>query len=127
MLNRMWQVAGKLALRISPLQSRILNRRNVFGSKFKRNALLSYLIEPFVTGENHSHQNRRQVLLLARAIADKGLNIDVVDFRFEGSVDYSRYDVIIGFGAPFERSFGSGKRACRIYYAPAGSHATSYG
>ena len=104
-------------LQSSRVEKFLLFRKNVFGDQHEKRALLSYIVEPFVKGATNIHQNRQQVLLLAYELDRLGFSVDVVDFRANFMPDISDYDLIIGFGRPFERSFQFRSRAKRIYYA----------
>lgn len=99
------------------------NRRisNVFKSSHKRTVLISYITSPF-TGQRAAHTNQLESLAIAQVFNEVGFNVDVVDYTTTKQIDYSRYDLVFGFGIPFERSFQNyNTRLRRIYYAT-GAH-----
>lgn len=71
----------------------------------QKKALVLYITLPFKTKKHHEHSNQKEVLVMADVLAEIGFTVDVVDFQSEFVIEYSRYDLLIGFGPAFARSF----------------------
>ena len=80
--------------------------------------LLSYIKSPFYTdGRNISHPNYFECIAISDTLKKYNISLDVIDYRYEGRIDYSKYQYIIGFGAPFQKSFYSkGSKLKRVIY-----------
>ena len=93
--------------------------RNVLGREHDKRALLVYLTKPFkIRGKTpHHHANLRQTQVIGKIISDIGFRLDVVNHLYKGSIAIDNYDLIFGFGFPFERSFLSSFEGTRVYYA----------
>ena len=94
--------------------------RNVFNSHYQKSVLISYTIFPFVS-KSGSHSNFQESFIIAKIFNDLGYCVDIVHYTNQRQLDYSKYDLIFGFGEPFENSFQSAKKIIRIYYAT-GAH-----
>lgn len=80
----------------------------VTDEKNKRKALLCYLQQPFRTrSADHLHSNRVEARVIVSILHEHGWNVDVIDFNSEYPIHYEDYDLVIGFGRAFERSFYS--------------------
>jgi len=93
---------------------------NVFNENHKKFALISYTIFPFLK-QTATHTNQQESIVIARLFDELGYCVDVVHYTNGRCIDYSKYDVIFGFGEPFENSFNSPYNIQRIYYAT-GAH-----
>ncbi|MDR3610935.1 MAG: glycosyltransferase [Ignavibacteriaceae bacterium] len=102
------------------LSAKILLRSpiiNYYKTSFPRNALVSYITYPFRKGLNLSHTNTFEATEIARALQDAGFNVDIADYDYKGFINYSRYDLIFGFGEPLVNSFYKReKKIITIYY-----------
>jgi glycosyltransferase involved in cell wall biosynthesis len=100
-----------------------LHQKNVRGATSSRKALLSYLTAPFRKDDVHySHQNWRQVRVIADVIDELGFQVDVVEYTTDADVSYADYELILGFGYPMENSFWSTDcTATRVYIATGAS------
>lgn len=118
------RITGGVVKELPWLGSRLLMRKNIFKTRYGKKALLVYIIEPFLNGATNVHQNRRQAIILAEELAALGYDLDVMDYRAKGIASLNTYELIIGFGDRFERSFTEKCDALRIYYAttPHSSH-----
>ena len=67
---------------------------NVNRTNYKKNCLICYIIAPFEREPNSSHQNERQVLVIARLISEFGYNVDVIDYKSEHVIFNKKYDAI---------------------------------
>lgn len=80
--------------------------------------LISYTIYPFLSKKNR-HTNAQESRIIASIFDSSGFNVDIAHYTNQKKIDYSIYDVIFGFGEPFENSFT--ENILRIYYAT-GAH-----
>jgi glycosyltransferase involved in cell wall biosynthesis len=93
--------------------------KNVFKDQHRQRVLISYISAPFIYGEKFTHTNYVECFSAARIFNELGYCVDVIDFNSEHIPDYSRYEVIYGFGTPYERSFyDTSFRGKRIIYSP---------
>lgn len=82
-----------------------------------KHALLCYLSKPFKTQNHRSHSNQREVVVLANVLNELGFSVDVVDYCSMAKIDYSRYQLLIGFGSAFANSFlGMSFKGTRILH-----------
>lgn len=93
---------------------------NIFGNKHKKNVLISYITTPFIKAHGF-HTNHQESIMIAQIFDLLGYNVYVIDYHTQETIDYSEFDVIFGFGFPFDNSFEK-KNIFRIYYAT-GAHA----
>lgn len=91
--------------------------KNYFKTKFRENVLVSYITYPFKNRINLRHTNYAEALEIAKVFRELKYNVDIVDFRYEGNLNYNKYSVIFGFGEPLEKSFyNRNHRILTIYY-----------
>jgi hypothetical protein len=97
--------------------------RNVLKSNKKKNVLVSYISKPFESkNSNFSHTNIKEAQAIVSILNDLDYKIDIIDYNFKLNLDFSKYDLIFGFGETFEESFfDSNFNGKRIYYAT-GAH-----
>jgi len=98
-------------------EDRIL--KNIFKTTFDKRVLISYTTLPFFNKEE-AHTNNAESKTIAKIFNNLNYNIDVIHYTNQQKLDYSKYDVVFGFGEPFENSFIY-KNLKRIYYAT-GAH-----
>lgn len=100
-------------------------RSNLFGfycnvnkTKYKRNVLLSYITYPYRKGVLKTHSNFLEVHELLRIFMDLGYNVDLANYYYNGKIDYTKYDLIFGFGEPFGKAFWTdkSKNALKVCY-----------
>ena len=86
-----------------------------------RNALIIYIKQPFLSDNNViNHCNVIESLSIRDVLVEMGYAIDVIDYRYKGTINYSKYDLIFGFGDLFAQSFLSKnlkKNVKRICYS----------
>lgn len=83
--------------------------------------LISYTVIPFLSNKK-SHTNRQESRVIAELFDLLGYQVDVIHYTNPKKPNYQDYDVIFGFGEPFENSFRDLRcNAKRIYYAT-GAH-----
>ncbi|ABK45088.1 glycosyl transferase, group 1 [Magnetococcus marinus MC-1] len=91
---------------------------NLYQTNHGRKAALCYITLPFANPNlGPTHPSLQTAMTMARIMADKGFDIDVLHHMFVGDWDLSRYQVLLGFGYPFERSFNKPFAGKRIYFA----------
>jgi hypothetical protein len=92
--------------------------KNYFKTQHSKNALLSYITQPFTKGQYFSHTNYFEAMSHAKILNELGYNVDVIDFDYQGEIDFSKYDLLVGFGDVFNQYFESGinKKITTIYY-----------
>ena len=108
-LTKEFKSTGKIIFR-SPII-------NYYRTSYPRNALVSYITDSFRNKINLSHTNLFESMEIGKAINEAGFNVDIADYDYEGIIDYSRYDLIFGFGEPLINSFYKrGKKIITVYY-----------
>jgi len=98
--------------------------KNYFKTNFRENVLISYITYPFKIGINLAHTNYAEALEIAKVFNELGYNIDIVDYRYEGKLDYDKYSVIFGFGEPLEKSFCNRNYKTLTVFYGTGMHVT---
>ncbi len=89
---------------------------NVFKSKHKKHALISYISAPFRIGNQFRHNNERAVQELAKSLDELGFTVDVMNYTDKKKYPFEKYSAIVGFGEPFCNSFLTNPTAKKIYY-----------
>ena len=90
---------------------------NYFRTTYPQNALVSYITDPFRNEISFSHTNSFESMEIGKAINEAGFKVDIADYDYEGRIDYSKYDLIFGFGEPLINSFYKrGKKLITVYY-----------
>jgi glycosyltransferase involved in cell wall biosynthesis len=108
-LTKEFKSAGKIILR-SPII-------NYYRTSYARNALFSYITKPFKKGIDLSHTNSFEAIEIGKVLNEAGFNVDMADYDYEGKIDYSKYDLIFGFGEPLNNSFyKGGEKLITVYY-----------
>lgn len=95
---------------------------NLYKTDYQKRVLISYITAPFKTVNEFRHQNYLTSHVIAEGFSERGYNVDVYDFMEKFKIDYNKYDVIFGFGEPFERSFYHENRAIPRVYFVTGAH-----
>lgn len=93
--------------------------KNIYKTNYDKNVLISYTVLPFLTNRNN-HSNVQESKIIANIFNSLEFNVDIIHYTNQKEIDYIKYDVIFGFGEPFENSFKQ-KNFKRIYYAT-GAH-----
>lgn len=96
--------------------------KNYFKTKFKENVLISYITSPFKNGIHLRYTNQAEALEIAKVFNELGYNVDIVDYDFEGSLDYNKYSIIFGFGEPLIKSFYNRNHKILTVYYGTGMH-----
>jgi uncharacterized HAD superfamily protein len=93
--------------------------KNICKTNFDKNVLISYTVLPFLTNKKN-HTNAQESRIIVNLFKELEFNIDIIHYTNQREIEYKKYDVIFGFGEPFENSFVD-KNLKRIYYAT-GAH-----
>lgn len=98
--------------------------KNVNSRKYDKKTLLSYSVYPF-RKKNRSiiHPNYSESYMLNQILDELGYQVDIYNNIYEGKIDYSQYNLIIGEGMPISNYFLNkpDKDIQTIYYST-GSH-----
>lgn len=90
---------------------------NYYGTDHEKNALLVYLLQPFVMPDLiPSHTNQVEARIIAQVLSEEKYNVDLINTRYVGEVDSGKYDLIIGEGRVFENLCRSSKRDTKTVY-----------
>jgi hypothetical protein len=89
---------------------------DLYGNPHGKSALVSYVTKPFTHKRLQGHPNIAESQVITKLFDRLGYNVDVVDYFSDTPLRYEKYDVIFGFGAPFESSFATAAEPLRIYY-----------
>ena len=93
--------------------------KNVFGTKYPRKALISYISDPFTKSKGVSHTNYLECKYAAETLSELGFDVDVVDYDHHEKISFKDYSVLYGFGDQFESSFlDNSFKGKRIVYSP---------
>jgi Glycosyl transferases group 1 len=98
---------------------------NIYNTGFDRNVLISYIRRPFKKGSDLKHTNSAEVLEIARVFKELKFNIDVVNYDYEGFLDYAKYDLIFGFGEPLNNCFDKKRKNTITIYYGTGMHVST--
>lgn len=91
---------------------------NYYNTAYDKNALLFYLVYPFLFPDvSAGHTNQQEVRILAALLRDRGYNVDLANTRYTGTVDLTKYSLVIGSGRCFEQICGqAGEDTLKICY-----------
>lgn len=97
---------------------------NVFSTDYQKNCLIAYIIAPFITGIDNTHQNKWQVYELAKIISQYGYTVDVIDYDYRKKNFPHKYDLLIDIFPVGDRPFaGALKDDCvKIAYLTGSDH-----
>jgi len=91
---------------------------NIYKTDFKKNVLICYITKPFRKKINYSHTNLNEAIIISKIFSELNFNVDVVDYDFNGFINFEKYDVVFGFGDSFTKSFyNRNKKIITIFYA----------
>lgn len=83
--------------------------KDVFKKNREKKVLISYLAESFKKGVcvselSYSHTNVFECHCIAEIFDELGFGVDVVSYACEDDIDFSKYELVFGFGEPFAKS-----------------------
>lgn len=71
--------------------------KNYFKTNFKKNALVIYIVDPFLGYSHFAHSNATEGYIGAQILSSLGYNVDILDCQTEKDKDFhSKYDVVYG-------------------------------
>ena len=94
----------------------------MYKTDYKRNVLISYITYPFIYKSEdrfYMHTNFIESIEISKIWKNLGFNVDIFNYDYRGKINYSKYDVIFGFGDPLCKYFynqNPNKRVITIYY-----------
>ena len=68
---------------------------NYFNTNFKKNALLSYLIDPFLNAIKNNHSNNKECYILAEILNELQFNVDIINWDNTTMIPSKSYDLVI--------------------------------
>ena len=95
---------------------------NIYKTGFSKNVLISYIRQPFISGMDLSHTNRIEAVEIAKIFSRLNYNVDVVNYDYEGFIDYKKYEIIFGFGEPLNNCFTEKRNETKVIYYGTGMH-----
>lgn len=78
---------------------------NVRHSAFGRRVLVSGVARPFLKPLNLKHNNQTETVEIADVFHELGYQVDVINHDRPMAIDYGDYDVLFGWGVPFENLY----------------------
>lgn len=118
--NKLLSYFGYKILKIKPIKEKFVILNNVYNTDYNKNVLVSYLKSPFLENLGHSHTNVWECKTAADIFNELGYNVDVIEYSEQNySIDFEKYQVIYGFGQPFEDVFYSNcsEKIKKIFYS----------
>jgi glycosyltransferase involved in cell wall biosynthesis len=92
--------------------------KNVFKTQYEKNALISYLVSPFIDSINFSHSNFQECLLIAEILQKLNYNVDVINWDNHEFRPEISYDLVIDNNNNLERlKFDLPKHCFKIFHA----------
>ncbi len=95
---------------------------NYFDTHYERNVLISYIVYPFKKKDSYYHTNLIESLEIAKIFKNLGFNVDIYNYDFNERINYSKYNVIFGFGDPLVNSFYNRNNEIITIYYGTGMH-----
>ena len=77
--------------------------KNVFKTQYEKNALISYLVSPFIDSINFSHSNFQECQLMAEILHKLNYNVDVINWDNHEFKPEISYDLVIDNNNNLER------------------------
>jgi len=95
---------------------------NIYNTHYSKNALISYVNFPFrIKKPYYAHSSYAESKVIAEIFREHNYNIDVYNYLYRHKINYSKYDLIFGFGYPLENSFYQDFKGLRILFTT-GAH-----
>ncbi len=96
---------------------------NYYNTDFPKNVLLTYVISPFLSKEiSYAHTNNIEALSIAEVFKGLNFNVDICHFEYDEEIDYTKYNIIFGFGDPLTNSFYNRTTSILTIYYGTGMH-----
>jgi glycosyltransferase involved in cell wall biosynthesis len=68
---------------------------NFFDTGFEKNALLSYLVNPFVSGIETHHSNYQECFVIAEILRELDYNVDIINWDNNSFLPQKKYDLVL--------------------------------
>jgi hypothetical protein len=68
---------------------------NFFNTEHQKNALISYIIYPFLDDVRNDHSNHRECYVMAEILNELGFNVDVINWDNSNFTPSKHYDLVI--------------------------------
>ena len=68
---------------------------NYYETEYKKNALLSYLIDPFINEIQKNHSNYRECFIMSEIMHELGYNVDIINWDNTTFIPKKKYDLVI--------------------------------
>lgn len=91
---------------------------NYFKTNHEKNALLSYIIYPFIDEISNSHSNNRECFFIAQILNELGYNVDIINWDNITFIPIKNYNLVIDNHNNLERlCFYFSKNVIKIFHA----------
>lgn len=102
---------------IAKVLGKYLQAVRIPNQEIKGRALLIYITHPFKNKSKLVHTNIQEAATIADVLADLGFVVDVLDYNSRWHINTTQYNLVLGFGDPFEKLFYEKSPAIKIHYA----------
>lgn len=90
---------------------------NYFQTDYEKTAILVYILRPFIfPALPISHTNQVEAKIIAQTLSEKGFNVDLINTKYTGEINYKKYDFMIGEGLLFEKICNNKKEHAKAVY-----------
>lgn len=90
---------------------------NYFNTNYEKTAILVYILRPFIFPNLPiSHTNQVEAKIIAQTLSEKGFNVDLINTKYTGEINYKKYDFMIGEGLLFEKICNNKKEQAKAVY-----------
>ena len=91
--------------------------QNIFNTGYKQNVLVAYITNPITRGTNRFHTNTQECLNICKAFKKMRFNVDLCNFDNKKKFDYSKYELVFGFGIQLYYAKKFSQKIKTIYYS----------
>lgn len=116
-LNLLIKLAKKFLKNLKMFQLIMWKKNNIYKTNYNKRVLISYIMITKKNKHKYKHSNIQECEIITKIFDHYDYKVDLYDRRYSGKINYSKYDLIFGFGDPFENSFYKKNNLLRIYYA----------
>ena len=94
-LNAIIKRQGYQLMRQAPVNGIETIIDNFFKTTHQKNALLSYIIYPFLGEIENNHSNNRECFCIAEILNELGFNVDVINWNDTSFIPIKKYELVI--------------------------------
>jgi glycosyltransferase involved in cell wall biosynthesis len=117
-LNKLAFKNGYSLIPLSTFNASTILIENHFKTKHPKNALLSYMVYPFIGEIEYNHSNYRECYLMAEILNELGYNVDVINWDNNTFIPSKMYHLVIDNHNNLERLNLSFEKDClKIFHA----------